>query len=150
MNNVMQPLSSLCFDTKLPITDRIPEITDVVTPADRIPPFQIQRPWSVHGIADITIEAVYPATGTIINIVALMDAADPLQLFTLTDGTDRILYLQSEALTSDLEGGRFYVKVSDTETTWYSRYMLNVKCGAIVAYPPVEALLTETHISSGL
>lgn len=141
-----QPLTSLTFDTKVPVTNRIVDL-DVVTPADRIPPFQILRPTNIHGLTDITVEAIYPNAGTVIDIKALLDAADPMQLFTMNDGTDRIIWVQSLPLTAYLDGGRFYVKVSDTVTTWYSRYMLQVRCGDIVVYPPSADIdIDETEI----
>ena len=149
MTNITQPLTSLTFSTLLPVTSRIPELSDVVTPADRIPPFQISRPNSTGALAAITVEAIYPGTGAVIDLKALLDAADPMQLVALTDGTDRIIWPQALPLTANLDGGRFYVKVHDGETTWYSRYLLNVKCGAIVTVLDIasDLFINETEIS---
>jgi hypothetical protein len=53
----------------------------------------------------------------------------------MTDSTDRIVWPQTLPLTAPIDGGKYYVKVSDTVTTWYSRFLLRVECGSIVPYP---------------
>ncbi len=126
-----QPLTSLTFtDVGIPHNSQC----YVVTPADRIPPWQIERPMSVHGLADITVEAC-SFSGNVIDLVALLDAGDPMEIVTLSDSTDRIIWKQTLPLTAPIDGGIYYVKVSDTVTTWYSRYVLKVECGSIVPHP---------------
>jgi len=142
--NIRQPLTSLNFDTKLPLTDRDIDL-DIITPADRIPPFQIVRPQNVHPLADITVEAVYFGTGAVVDLKALRDPATPMQLLTLSDGTDVIIWdhIEGNPLTADITGGRFYVRVSDTVTTWYSRYIIRVSCTGSESGPPLYELGTD-------
>lgn len=133
---MIQPFTSLTFGDYVPRESQF----YVVTPSDQIPPFQIKRPSNVHGIADIEVDAIPFGAGTPIDIVALLDAADPMEVVVLTDGTDLIIYKQQLPLTSDLAPGLYYVKVTDSVNTWYSRYLLRVQCGAIVPYPDLDGV----------
>ena len=138
MSNTVQPLTSLYFDTKLPVTERSYHL-DILTPAERIPPFQIRRAQNTHPLADITVEAIYPASGAIVDLKALRDPATPMQLLTMTDGTDLIIWdhIEANPFIADITGGRFYVEVSDTVNTWYRQYMLRVSCTNSERGPPM-------------
>jgi hypothetical protein len=135
--NQRQPMTSLFFDIKEPLTDRNIEF-DILTPADRIPPFQIIRASNIHPLTDITVQAIYPATSAIVDLKALRDPATPMQLTTLNNGTDIIIWDHSESnpFIADITGGRFYIKVSDTVNTWYSRYIIRVSCTDSMTPPP--------------
>ena len=143
-----QPLTSLTFGNKIPHRSQFV----VYTPADQIPPFQISRPQNAHGLADLTIEAI-SSSGNVIDIKAMIDlaAGDTMRIVTFTDGTDVIIYPQLYPLMSVIDGGVYYIKVSDSINTWYSRYMLKVTCGSIVPYPPAPSdwwAVYENTISS--
>jgi len=136
----MQPLTSLNFSTLVP--NDCNEAFCVRTPADRIPPFQINRPMSAHTLAEITVEAVRLYDGTTQDLKALRDAGAPMRIVTLSSGIDVIIWDSPDAypLTADITAGKFYVKVYDGENTWYSRQILMVDCGYSSAdnYFPTE------------
>lgn len=145
MSNFIQPLTSLTFGYVAPVEER--QFT-AVTPADRIPPFQIIRAQNTHGLTDVTVEAVYQ-NGNVVDLYALLDAADPMEIVTLANGTDILIWKQLESLTADIDGGKFYVRVSDTNETWYSKFWLVVRCGSLVAYPEEQGLvINEYEIST--
>lgn len=129
----MQPLTSLTFGDIIPHDSQFV----VYTPADRIPPFQINRPMSAHTLAEITVEAINIHTGATQDLKALRDVANPMRIVTLSNGLDVIIWDSPDAypLTSDITASKFYVKVYDGETTWYSRYLLVVECGRTSAVP---------------
>lgn len=129
----MQPLTSLTFGKIIPTY--LDEHLCVKTPADRIPPFQIVRPARAIGVAGLTVYAVKKSDGSTIDLKALLDPTDPMEILQLTTGIDVIVWKQIEPLTAYIDSSIFYVKVSDGVDTWYSRYMLQVKCGNIVSYP---------------
>jgi hypothetical protein len=140
MSNI-QPLTSLTFGFIPPVEERqIP----VVTPANRIPPFQIFRNQNAHGLADITVDAVFQH-GYVVHLVPFLDAADPMDIVTLSSGIDIIIWKQSEPLTTDIQGGKFYIKVSDTVNTWYSKYWMLIQCGDIVMYPTEGGLVFDEY-----
>ena len=133
---MIQPFTSLTFGDYIPRDSQF----CVVTPSDQLPPFLIMRASNAHGLSDISVEAVPVTDGGAIDVVALLEANEPMEILTMSDGTDRIFYKQTLPLTSDLTPGRYYIKVSDTVNTWYSRYILCIQCGAIVDYPDLEGL----------
>ncbi len=125
-----QPKTSMFFSDVIPPVSQF----NVVTPPNEIPPFEIIRAQNVHPLADLTVEAI-DASGNAIDLIALLDAGDPMEIVTLSNATDVIIWKQSIVLTGDIPGGVYYVKVTDTVNKWYSRSWLQVGCQDVVAPP---------------
>jgi hypothetical protein len=68
-----------------------------------------------------------------------------MDIVTLSSGIDIIIWKQSEPLTTDIQGGKFYIKVSDTVNTWYSKYWMLIQCGDIVMYPTEGGLVFDEY-----
>jgi hypothetical protein len=118
-----QPKTSMFFADVIPPVSQF----NVVTAANEIPPWEIIRAQNTHGLSDISVEAI-DGYGNVIDLYALLDPADPMEIVTLSNATDVLIWKQSLQLTGYIPGGIYYVKVTDTVNTWYSRYWLQIGC----------------------
>jgi len=123
-----QPNTSLSFSRSIPVFT--PDFF-VVCPANQIPPFQIVRPTNISGT--ITVQAI-TFRGVVVNLHTLL--TNPIEIKTLTDGTDRIIWRQIGLFSSQVPGGKYYIKVSDGINTWYSKYIIQFSCDLLIQPPP--------------